>query len=170
MGEVGLLGPDSQTELLNGQVIDFLPPTPLHAAITRRLVDKGFELPRKSCLVSVGNPVHIDDYNELQPDVMLLKFIPNYYTVKQPGPHDVFLLIEVADASFRYDSEEKLPIYARAGIPEYWIVNLQESTVEVYREPHFTGYEKKTVLQAGGKAVPSAFPDLEVDVAELLRR
>ena len=82
----------------------------------------------------------------------------------------MLLLIEIADSSLEFDRNKKLPIYAKARIPELWIVNLQEPTIEVYREPHFTGYEKKTILRAGDKAIPSAFPDVEIDVAELLHR
>jgi len=82
----------------------------------------------------------------------------------------VFLLVEVSDSTIESDQAEKLPAYARAGIPEVWIVNLNELTLEVYREPHFTGFNSKTVLRAGQKAAPLAFPDAVVDVGELLER
>lgn len=68
------------------------------------------------------------------------------------------------------DQESKLPAYGRANIPEVWVVNLAELTAEVYREPHFTGYGSKVVLRAGDQARPLAFPDVAVDVAELLKR
>jgi Uma2 family endonuclease len=101
---------------------------------------------------------------------MLLKRIPNYYSKHHPGPKDVLLLVEVADASLDYGRQEKLPAYARAGIPEVWIVNLNELTVEIYREPNFTGYTSKTILRAGDQATPLAFPDVAVNLAELLKR
>ena len=82
----------------------------------------------------------------------------------------MFLLIEVADVSLDYDREQKLPAYGRAGIPEVWIVNLRDQGIEVYREPHFAGYGSKTILRAGDQAKPQAFPDVAVDVAELLKR
>lgn len=63
-----------------------------------------------------------------------------------------------------------MPVYGRAGVPEVWLVNLGELAVEVYREPHFTGYGSKTILRAGDPAVPQAFPDVSVPVGELLRR
>jgi Uma2 family endonuclease len=69
-----------------------------------------------------------------------------------------------------YDREEKIPAYGRAGIAEVWIVNLNNATLEVYRDPHFTGYGSKTVLSAGDQVAPQAFPDAVVDVAELLKR
>jgi len=67
------------------------------------------------------------------------------------------------------DREKKLPIYGRAGVQEVWIVNLPERVIEVYREPHFTGYASKTILRAGDQAKPQAFPDVTVDVAGLLK-
>ena len=101
---------------------------------------------------------------------MLLKPAADDYTSRHPCPDDVFLLIEVADTTLAYDREEKLPIYARAGISEVWIVNLEDRTVEVYRQPQAAGYGSTTVLRPGDKASPSAFADAVVDVAELLRQ
>jgi Uma2 family endonuclease len=82
----------------------------------------------------------------------------------------LFLLIEVADTTLDFDRAEKLPAYGRAGITEVWIVNLNDATVEVHREPNCTGYGVKTVLRSGNAAQPQAFPDVTLDVAELLKR
>jgi Uma2 family endonuclease len=149
-------------ELLNGVVMDPFYITPLHASVTHQIAEPFFHLPEKTCIVSIRN--------ELQPDVMLLKRIPNYYSQRHPGPEDVLLLVEVADASLDYDHEEKLPVYGCAGVSEVWIVNLNELTVEIYREPNFTGYGSKTILRAGEHAKPLAFPDVTVDMAEWLKR
>lgn len=170
MAEVGVLRPDMRVELLDGQVMDSHRISPLHASVTGEIAEPFFDLPKETRIVSIHNPVRLDDFNELQPDVALLKFVPNYYKTRHPGPADVLLIIEVADDSLEYDREEKLPAYGRPGVAEVWIVNLNELTVEIYREPHFTGYGSKTVLRAGDLARPLAFPDVAVDVAELLRR
>jgi Uma2 family endonuclease len=82
----------------------------------------------------------------------------------------VFLVIEVAEASLDYDREEKLPAYGRAGIPEAWILNLRAKTLEVYREPHFSGYGSNTTLHTGDTASLLAFPDTVVPVSEVLGR
>jgi len=82
----------------------------------------------------------------------------------------VFLLIEVADTSLGYDREKKLHAYGRAGIAEVWIINLLDQSIEVYREPHLTGYTSRTILHAGDKASPLAFPDAAVNIAELMQR
>lgn len=101
---------------------------------------------------------------------MLLKPSADDYTSHHPRPEDVFLLIEVADVSLDYDREQKLPVYGRAAIPEVWIVNLRDQTIEVYREPHFAGYGSKAILRAGDQAKSQAFLDIAVDVDELLKR
>lgn len=170
MAEVGVLKPDPQVELLNGQVVDCFRISPLHAAVTRLLAQPFFEQPEKRWFVSIRNPVRLDEYSEVQPDVMLVKHRPDYYTTRHPGPEDVFLLAEVADVSLEYDREEKLPAFGRAGIAEVWIVNLANLTVEVYREPHFTGYGSKTILRAGDHVKPQTFPDVAAVVSELRKR
>ena len=101
---------------------------------------------------------------------MLLKPAPDFYRKRHPQPADVFLLVEISDTTLEADQAEKLPAYGRAGVAEVWIVNLNELAVEVYREPHFTGYGSKTIMRTGSQAAPMAFPDAVVDVAELLKR
>jgi Uma2 family endonuclease len=170
MAEVGVLEPDARVELLNGQVIDCFRNTPLHAAVKRRLSEPFYALPENACIVSVSNPVRLDEFSEVQPDVMLIKYRDDYYSRQHPGPDDVFVIMEIADESLDFDREEKLPAYGRAGISEIWIVNLTEHTIEIYREPNFTGYTSKTILRVGEQAKVQAFPDVVVDVAGLLKR
>ena len=170
MAETGVLRPDARVELLDGRIIDMSHIGPFHGGLVARLSRIFNMLAKDRWLVWPQNPLCLDDHSEPEPDVMLLKPAADDYTSRLPRPEDVFLLIEVADTTLAYDREEKLPAYGRAGVAEVWIVNLNEATVEVYREPHFTGYGSKTVLRAGDQAVPQAFPDAAVDVAELLRR
>jgi Uma2 family endonuclease len=170
MAETGVLKPDARVELLNGEIIDMSPIGPFHGGISKFL-NKLFSAATKGrWLLAIQDPVRLDDRSEPQPDLMLLKPASDFYRNRHPQPSDVFLLIEISDTSLVTDREEKLPAYGRAGIPEVWIVNLSELTIEVYREPHFTGYSSKTVLRSGEQAKPHAFPDVTVDVADLLRR
>ena len=98
----------------------------------------------------------------------LVKPRKDFYTESHPGPADVFLLVEVADSSVLYDRGEKLSAYARANIPEYWLVNLVERVVEVYRLPLPTGtYGSLSRSQAGASIAPLAFPDVEIAVQGL---
>jgi Uma2 family endonuclease len=170
MAETGVLPPDARVELLNGEIIDMSPIGPFHGGVANYLNELFTAAAKGRWLTTVQNPVHLDDRSEPQPDVMLLKPSPDYYRRRHPQAADVFLLVEIADSSLMTDREDKLPAYGRAGIAEVWIVDLAELSVEVYREPHFTGYGSKSVLRPGDKAVAQAFPDAAVDVAELLKR
>jgi Uma2 family endonuclease len=170
MAETGILRPDARVELLKGIIIDRSPISPIHGGINKRLLRDLTMLSNGRWLVSPQNPLRMDGYSEPEPDFMLLKPSSNDYSSRHPQPEDVFLLIEVSDTTLDYDREEKLPAYGRAGIAEVWIVDLNNSTIEVYRDPHFTGYGSKTVLHPGDQAVPQAFPDVVVNVTELFKR
>lgn len=170
MAETGVLHPDARVELLNGEIIDMSPIGPFHGGVVGRLTRVFNKLSQGRWLVWPQNPLHLDDYSEPQPDVMLLKPAPGDYTRQHPRPDDVFLLIEVADSTLETDRAEKLPAYGRAGVAEVWIVNLNDTTIEIYREPHFTGYASKTVVGPGQSLAPLAFRDATVDVTELLKR
>ena len=170
MVEVGLLRPDARVELLNGKVIDMSPIGPFHGGVVLRLTRLFNKLSKDRWLVSPQNSMSLDEHSEPQPDVLILKPMADDYINRLPRPEDVHLLIEVSDTSLGQDQEVKLPLSGRAGVPEVWIVNLNEGAIEVYREPHFTGYASKNILRAGNKVAPQSFPDAVVDVAELLKR
>ena len=170
MAETGVLRPNARVELLGGRIIDMSPIGPLRGGLVKRL-SRLFNLKaRGRWVVSTQDPLHLDDHSEPEPDVMLLKPFPDDYTRRHPRPEDVFLLIEVSDSTLDYDREEKLPAYGRAGVSEVWLVNPQEEVIEVYREPHFTGYGSRTVMHVGDEARPQEFPDASVNVTELLSR
>jgi Uma2 family endonuclease len=170
MAETGVLRPDARVELLDGQIIDMSPIGPYHGGVTNFLSQFFFAAAKGRWTTTVQNPLRLDDHSEPEPDVMLLKPSPDFYRKRHPLPEDVFLLVEISDSSLARDQEEKLPAYARAGIAEVWIVDLNEQTIEVYRQPNCTGYGAKTILREGDQASPQAFPDAKVDVAELLKR
>ena len=170
MAETGVLREDARVELLDGEIIDMSPIGPLHGGVAKRLIAYFSRFSHGRWIVSAQDPVHLDDHSEPQPDLMLLRPLQGDYTARHPEPPDVFLLIEVADTSVYKDREVKLPGYAAAGISEVWIVNVLEQNIEVHREPFGTGYNTSMFLRQGDKASPLAFPDAEIDVAELLKR
>jgi Uma2 family endonuclease len=170
MAETGVLHPDARVELLNGEIIDMSPIGPFHGGVVNYLNEVFTAACRSRWRTTIQNPVRLDDHSEPQPDLVLAKPAPDFYRKRHPQPGDVFLLVEISDTSLTLDHEDKLPAYGRAGITEVWIVNLADLTVEIYREPHFTGFGSKTVLRSGDQAKPQAFPDVAVDVAELLKR
>ena len=170
MAETGVLRPDARVELLDGEIIDMSPIGPFHGGVTNFLNEFFVLAAHGRWSVSVQNPARLNNRSEPQPDLMLLKRDARTYRRRHPKPDDVYLLVEVSDTTLALDVGKKLPAYGRAGIAEVWIVNLNEETIEVYREPHFTGYASKTVLGAGHKAAPLAFPDVTVDVTDLFKR
>jgi len=169
MAETGVLRPDARVELLEGRIIDLSPMGPFHGGLVKRLIRIYTQLSQGRWQTAAQDPLRLDDQSEPEPDFLLLKPSPDDYTGRHPQPDDVFLLIEVSDTTLAYDREEKIPAYGRAGIAEVWIVNLNNASLEVYRDPHFTGYGSKTVLGAGDQVAPQAFPDAVVDVSDLLQ-
>lgn len=168
LAEVGVLHEDERVELLNGVIVPMMPIGPFHGGSVKRLVRLFERASRDRWITSAQDLVQITEYSEPQPDLMLLHPDPGFYTRRHPEPHDVFLLIEVADSTLFTDREEKLPIYAKAGIPEVWIVNLPERLVEVYRQPAGGAYREMAKVRPGESLTPAAFPDTTIDTATLL--
>ncbi len=169
MADTGVLRPDDRVELLDGQVFDVMPTGPFHASANRRLVNLFARLGGDRWIVCAQNPVHVNDGSEPQPDFVLLRPREDFYATGHPTPADVFLFVEVADSSLLFDREKKLPLYARAGVAELWLVNLVARNVEIYRRPDGTGGYGETFVAAGAdRLAPAAFPDAGLTVAQLL--
>jgi Uma2 family endonuclease len=164
MGETGVLGPEDRVELIEGEIIVMTPIGLRHAAclaeLTRRLVPSIGD----RALLWPQNPVRLPRDTEPQPDIVLLRPRADRYTTGSARPEDVLLLVEIADTSYRYDRRVKLPLYARAGVAEMWIVDLAHDVVELYREPSETGYVRSSRVAPGGRVAPAALPDVVLDV------
>src|SRR4051794_17037268 len=144
MARVGILKPDERVELLDGEIVPMNPIGSPHLWCVHRL-DRHFSgFPDRS-LVLVQSSLRLGPRSEPEPDIVLLQL--DTPQDRHPGPEDVYLVIEVADSSIRTDRGRKRTMYARAGIAEYWIVDLQHDRVEVYRDPGRTRYQ--TVWLAG---------------------
>jgi Uma2 family endonuclease len=135
MGEVGILGPELRTELIDGEIIEMPPIGHPYAGTVKLLANRLKELVGADAIVAVQDPVWLDDHSEPIPDIALLRPRADWYRNGHPAPEEVLLLIEVADTSLTYDREVKLPRYARAGIPEVWIVDLGGRQVLIHRCP-----------------------------------
>ena len=168
MAEAGVLGDARRVELIDGEIIDLAAIDSPHAAVTNRLV-RGFARAAADGLVllTVQNPLRLDAYNEPQPDLMLLRPRADDYRTSHPGAADVLLLAEVSETSLAYDRGAKLPLYARFGVPEVWIVDLVGGAVEVYREPKDGAYASRQLL-ADGLLSPPLVRSATIDVAGLI--
>ena len=168
MADTGVLAPDERVELLEGVIVPMSPIGERHASCVMRLSQLLYEGVRRRTNVSVQSPLRIDEHTELQPDLMLLAWRDDFYAARHPGPGDVLLLIEVSDTTISFDRTEKCPIYARAGIPEVWLVNLPDQCVERYTEPRGSRYATVRVVRSGMHLTPAALPDLSLPVHEVL--
>jgi hypothetical protein len=168
MLEVGILREDDRLELLEGEVVEMSPINPRHAASVKRLIRLFTSRLGDRALVDVQNPVQLDEHSEPQPDLALLEPRPDYYAQSHPTPAEVRLLVEVVDTTLDYDREVKAPVYARAAIPELWLVNLVDGWLEVYREPSPVGYRSIRRVLPGEHVAPLAFPDVTLAADELL--
>jgi Uma2 family endonuclease len=169
MAEAGILGEDDRVELLNGEIVAMSPIGSRHAGTVKRLLDQFIPLQgARRVILSVQDPIRLGEHSEPQPDLALLKPRPDFYASSHPGPEDVLLAVEVADQSAAVDREVKVPLYARWGIPEVWLVDLAEEQVEVFRQPSPHGYQDLRTLRRGEVVSPKAFSDLRLTVADLL--
>jgi len=165
MARVGILKPDERVELLDGEIVPMNPIGSPHAWCVTR-VTRVFAPLFDRAITRVQNPLRLGVRSEPEPDVAVLQ--PDTPEDGHPGPHDVFLVIEVADTSIRTDRGRKRTMYARAGIPEYWIVDLRHDRVEVYRDPARARYESVWLAGRGDTISPLFAPDLIVSVTTIL--
>ena len=167
MIEAGILAADDRVELIEGEILEMPPRAPGHSASTailnRMLVLgiglRGFILP--------GGTIRLWTRSAPVPDIVVLRPHPRKYRDKYPEPEDVLLLVEVSDSSLRRDRELKVPLYARVGINESWIVNVREEILEVYKKPTGSAYATVQQFPRSESVTPSAFPDLHLSVDEI---
>ncbi|HMA36152.1 MAG TPA: Uma2 family endonuclease [Chloroflexia bacterium] len=142
MVAAGVFAPEARLELIRGEIVDMPPIGPEHETAVTRLHLLFFEHYRRRAVVwPQGNSLGLPQSNSRpQPDITILHWRADLYAGKRPGPEDVILLVEVADSTLKLDRGGKLPLYAAAGIPEYWVVNLVDGVVEVYTDPQAGKY------------------------------
>jgi Uma2 family endonuclease len=167
MVATGVLTKYDRVELIEGDMIDMAPIGIRHSAITTRLNELLVLALSRSATVVVGGPVDLGEFSEPQPDLMLLKRRADFYGGRIAEAADVLLLIEVSDSSLSFDQSVKLGLYARYGIAEYWVVDVEGKRVVIYREPTEKGYDRKLEFVAADIVIPQAFPDLKIVVQEI---
>jgi Uma2 family endonuclease len=170
MGEAGIFSEDDRIELIDGEVVEMAPIGDRHIEsvirLTRLLSRWALDTREADLFVSVQNPLALGEHGEPQPDLTLVRRRSNRSGT--PVPKEALLVVEVADTSLIYDRDRKLPLYAEAGIPEVWLVDLNAETVEVYSEPGPAGYGRITRSGREGRVVSITLPALTFDAAEAL--
>jgi Uma2 family endonuclease len=168
MAETGILKREDRVELINGEVIEMSAVSPRHAAGVRRATRLFERRVGDSAIVSVQNPIQLNDYSEPQPDVALLKPRDDSYVESHPTPDDVLLAVEIAESSVARDRMIKMPAYASAMISELWIVDLQAGFIEVYSQPANGSYQSIRKVHRGEKISPQGLPKVVLKAEELL--
>ena len=158
----GILDENDRVELIRGEIVDKMTIGDRHAACVNRLVAILVTLASGRWIASAQNPVALAD-SKPEPDVALLRHRADFYSTSTATADDILLLIEVADTSLDFDRDVKLPLYAEAGVAEYWIVNLTDSCVEVHRGPRSDGTYADSQTVAKGGTVSLLGLDLSVD-------
>lgn len=166
MGEAGIFDEDDRVELIEGEIIEMSPIGSFHAGMGARLSEWLMSKLRGRAIGWTQNPIRLGRHSVPQPDFALLRPRTDHYMQSLPTAADVLLVVEVADTSLRTDREIKAPLYARHGLPEYWLVDIVGRCVEVYQAPQEGQYQSVRPVREGLLA-PAAFPDAGLDVAAL---
>jgi len=168
LARIGVLSPDEPVELIEGQIYRKPSPTPERSACVRRLHRVLLRQANGRYTVGKLAPVTLNETSEAVPDLTLLRARQDCGSMPYPMPEDVQLLVEVAAATIEFDRVTKLPIYARSGIPEVWLIDLAAETVEIHQQPSETGYRHVRRLGRKDRLSPLVFPELELTGSDIL--
>lgn len=167
MIEMGILTENDAVELLDGQLYQTMSKGKRHNALITRINRLLMRKLDPRCIISPQNSIALHEYSEPEPDIAVLKPRADDYESALPEPQDVLFLVEVSDSTLAYDRDLKIPLYAAADIPEVWLVDAQERTRTVYREPEGNGYRTASVYRTGDAVPLSAFAGETVQVEDL---
>ena len=171
MSELGILAPNERTELIAGHIILMAAKGTLHVTALRLLATAlDTLLADQFVFVSTQDPIQLDNFSEPEPDLALVRGTILDYAEQHPCPADVYLVVEVADSTLKQDCETKDKLYAQAGIPEYWVVDLKNRQLHIFRNPTPTGYTRHLILTEPNQASPLAFPSLTLSLTSILPR
>ena len=165
---IGFLGKEDPIELINGGLLILPRFTPRHASVTMTLANL---LPRKlprTTRVQIHLPITIAPHSEPQPDAAVVRVRKDNYKKAHPGPADVLLVIEVADSSAPFDNEVKSKLYGKAGIPEYWVIDIKAECMRIFTAPSAKGYRKISENYRGDAIKCGTIPQLKLKVDDVL--
>lgn len=167
MGEAGVFAPEVRLELIEGEIIEMAPIGSPHAGCVNKLTEWFVQRASGRGIVSVQHPLIVSSLSVPQLDLAILKPRADYYSGSHPTASDVLLVVEVAETTLAFDLKTKVPLYARCGIVEAWVVDVNERVVRVFGEPAAGGYRSSFSAQVGHSVACTALPEVAIDVAEL---
>jgi Uma2 family endonuclease len=168
MGDAGILLEDDRVELIYGEIIAMSPIGNPHNAAVDRATRALVRTVGDNAIVRVQGSVRLNNYNEPQPDIVLLKPRDDFYAKGGANPDDIILIIEMADSSLKYDRRLKARLYAEMGVPEYWVSDLNAGCVYCYSERHEKSYRLVRQFKKGESITPGMLPECSIPVNNLL--
>jgi Uma2 family endonuclease len=168
LGEMGFFHPEERVELLSGNIIKMSAKGTAHTSATRRTASVLRDLLGNQAAIYTQDPIALDDNSEPEPDIAAVRIDPFDYATHHPTPSEVYLIIEVADSSLTFDREIKAKIYARSGIADYWVLNVNERQLHVFREPAVDGYQSEVILAETASISPIEFPAFNIAIEAML--
>lgn len=167
MADAGIFKPTDRLELIRGEIIEMARPGRRHQAFVDNLTELLVLRLARRAIVSVQNPLALDDYSQPQPDLKVIRRRSVPYKEREAFAEDTLLVIEVSDTSLRYDRSTKLTLYAEFGIPEYWVIDCNAESIEIHRSPDGGRYREVTLVSGDATVTLQAFPDVTLTLAEI---
>jgi Uma2 family endonuclease len=168
MGEAGILSEDDRVELIYGEIVAMSPIGPRHNAAVDRANRAMVHATGDKAIVRVQGSVGLDEYNEPQPDIVLLRPKEDFYASRLPDPGDILLIVEIAESSLEYDRTIKSRLYAETGIPEYWVADLKKDCLFAYGDLRDKSYHRIRELHRGDYVAPLLLPECRLRIDVLL--
>ncbi|MGB7273099.1 MAG: Uma2 family endonuclease [Geitlerinemataceae cyanobacterium] len=168
MSEIGILEPNERTELIAGQITLMAAKGTSHVTSLYLLTNTLREKLGNSALIRTQDPIQLDDFSEPEPDLAIVRGMVLDYATQHPRPSDVYLIVEVADRTLKYDCETKDKLYALAGISDYWVLDVKNRQLHIFHDPTPTGYTRHLILAEPNQVTPLAFPDCTIDLTSIL--
>jgi Uma2 family endonuclease len=168
MSDLGILDPRERTELIAGQIVLMTAKGTPHVITLQLLANSLQEQLGRIALIRTQDPIQLDNFSEPEPDLAIVRGTILDYAEHHPRPDEIYLVIEVADSTLKQDCEVKDKLYARSGIAEYWVVDINNRRVTIFRNPALTGYTSQLILTETHSVSPLAFPEISFSIASIL--
>jgi Uma2 family endonuclease len=166
MIQTGLLN-ERKVELICGEIIEMSPEGAPHSSYCGEIGEYLRKILGDRAKVREAHPITLSNNSEPEPDLAIVRTRSTLYRDRHPYPEDIFWLVEIANSTLAKDIGMKKDLYASAGIEEYWVLNLSESVLVVFRDLTRSGYQSTTSFTSG-MISPLAFPDISIDIQQLL--
>lgn len=166
LAAAGVFAPGSRVQLVRGEIVEMTPQSAAHATAIRLIQQRLEAVFREGYDIRAQLPLALSEDSEPEPDVAVVPGTTRDYSRQHPT--SAVLVVEVSGGTLPFDRGPKAVMYARAGIQEYWIVDLDRRVLEVYRDPRASGYATMTVVGPGEAIAPEAAPHAPVLVADLM--